>query len=196
MDEFSIFVDNYLNRGFGSMNKNDFEVMIFYYLLQKKFQNKSNYDISIELRIPESKIRRLRYEAELKYGSTDTNLYANKFERLLAKSILKKNGSCVLFNVEDVQLRKYLDSILKKGGRFSDTSFNSEIISIDIDDLEFLLKTIWPDNWKEIEIKAREKKNSNSVSLRDLVKVFWDSAANEAGKLVVNLTYKGLLGLL
>ena len=53
------FIDNYLKRGFGSMNKNDFEVMIMHELLQGKLKGKSNYEISRELRVPESKVKRL-----------------------------------------------------------------------------------------------------------------------------------------
>lgn len=49
------FIDEYVNRGFGSMNKNDLEVWIFDYLLQGRLTGMSNYEISVELRIPESK---------------------------------------------------------------------------------------------------------------------------------------------
>ena len=59
-------LDVYLNRGFGSMNKNDFEVFIFSQLLDKRFLGYNDYKISIELKIPISKIKRLRYEASLK----------------------------------------------------------------------------------------------------------------------------------
>ena len=48
------FIQAYLNRGFGSMTKTDFEVMIFAELLQTSLLKKSNYEISIDLRIPES----------------------------------------------------------------------------------------------------------------------------------------------
>ncbi len=192
------FLDYYISRGFGSMNKNDFEVYIFYSLLQNKLQNKSNYEISIILRIPESKVKRLRYEAILKYGNPqDESIYKSAFERLLSKSILKKDGRSVQFIVEDVQLRKYLDSILKQDGRFSNTSFNTEIVSIDIDDLEFLLKELWPtNNWDVIFDKAKSLFKTETVSLRDILKSFVKGAAGETGKLVVDLSYAGLLTLI
>lgn len=63
-------IDQYLARGFGTMNKNDFEVWIFHYLMQHRLQGKSNYDISVALKIPEQKVKRLRYESELKYPTT------------------------------------------------------------------------------------------------------------------------------
>ena len=61
MNELASAISKYLERGFGSMNKNDFEVWIFHYLLQNELNGKSNFDISVELRIPEQKVKRLKY---------------------------------------------------------------------------------------------------------------------------------------
>ena len=36
-------IDQYLARGFGTMNKNGFEVWMFHYLMQHQLQGKSNY---------------------------------------------------------------------------------------------------------------------------------------------------------
>ena len=190
-------INKYLIRGFGSMNKNDFEVWIFNELLSNQFLGKSNFDISIGLRIPESKVKRLRYEASLKYGQPDNiSIYKKHFEELLQKVVLKKNGDSVQFVVEDTSLRKYLDSVLKKGGRFSDSSFNSEIITLDTDDLEYLEKEIFPDkNWKELYEKA-EQKHGKGATLKSLLNEFAKSAAKQAGKIIVNLSFAGILNLL
>lgn len=190
-------IDEYLAKGFGSMNKNDFEVWIFYYLLNSRLKGLSNYDISIELRIPEQKVKRLRYEAGLKYGSPQkTEVYADDFAKLLKKAQLKKDGSCVQFVVEDVQLRKYLDSILKKDGRFSNTSFNTEIVSIDTDDLEYLMQKIWPDDdWDVIYTKARERLNTDNVTFKGLLKKFAEGASEQTGKRFVDLSYLGIMAL-
>ena len=40
-------ISKYIEKGFGSMNKNDFEVWIFHYLLEHELQGKKNYEISI-----------------------------------------------------------------------------------------------------------------------------------------------------
>jgi hypothetical protein len=67
-------IQQYRERGFGSMNKNDFEVAIFNLLMQEdEMKGKSNYDLSWMLRIPESKVKRLAYESSLKYQSVDSN---------------------------------------------------------------------------------------------------------------------------
>ena len=152
-------IQAYLSHGFGSMTKNDFEVWIFNYLLQNRPPNTSNFDFSVELRIPESKVKRLRYEASLKYGNpANTTQYNEAFQNLLTYVNLKKGSKDVIqFAVEDMQLRKYLDSILKKKGRFADTSFNSEVVSITIDDLAILLDaTSTEKQKKEVLGKAKE----------------------------------------
>lgn len=107
-------LDLYLKRGFGSMNKNDFEVWIFSQLIASRFMDKSNYEISLELKIPESKVKRLRYEADLKYSDNSADVYFKKLDTLLKKSIVKENGESVRFVIEDVSLRHFLDSKLKK----------------------------------------------------------------------------------
>lgn len=68
MDKIIDVIDQYLAKGFGSMDKHDFEVWIFNYLLQSRLKGMSDYDISIMLRIPESKVKRLKYDASMKYA--------------------------------------------------------------------------------------------------------------------------------
>lgn len=197
MNDISSIIDQYLNRGFGSMNKNDFEVWIFNYLLNNRFIDESNYDISIKLRIPESKVKRLRYEAELKYCDLQNEeSYKNALGKILEKSILKKDGNYVQFIIEKIQLRKYLDSILKKDGRFTDSSFNSEIVTIDVDDFEYLVEIIWPDeNWKAIYNLANMKLNNKSSTFKDIFKSFCKGIGTQTGKNIVNLTFSGILEL-
>ena len=160
------------------MNKNDYEVWIFNYLLQGDMRGKSNYDISVELRIPESKVKRLRYEASLKYGNpADTTQYNKAFKLLLDKVNLKKGSNNVVqFAVEDTQLRHYLESILKKKGRFADTSFNSEVVSITLDDLAMLLDETCTENEKE----TFKKKVNGSGKFIEYLKERLEKVANNA----------------
>ncbi len=185
-------IDEYVQRGFGSMTKNDFEVWIFNYLLQSRLYGKSNFDISVELRIPEPKVKRLRYEASLKYGNpSDTAQYDEAFKRLLEKVKLKKgSNNIVQFAVEDLQLRKYLDAILKRKGRFADTSFNTEVVSVTLDDLAILLDaTCTQEEKKELMKAAKVKGPFAEVALKGLqmlVKTAVDAGVNMGLQLTVN----------
>ena len=151
------FVDNYLKRGFGSMNKNDFEVWIFNYLLENVFNGKKDYDISISLGIPITKVKRLRYEANLKYASHKKDDYEYSFRELLRNVKFTKDGTSVKLIIEDVALRKYLEYVLKGEGYISDGSFNTEIFSMSLEAFEFLLQHFWSDEeYKDFLDKAKK----------------------------------------
>ena len=78
------FEEYYLNRGFGTMNKNDFEVL-FFYLMQTygDLGDKSNFALAKELEISEARVKRLAYEADLKYKKESDNELRGRFFFLL-----------------------------------------------------------------------------------------------------------------
>lgn len=193
--EFKTFLSQYLERGFGSMNKGDFEVWIFHYLMNHDLKGMSNYAISIKLRIPETRVKNLRYMAELKYSAADSLANYHRVCELLTHVHFKKGGQQIQFAIEDLYLRKYLDSTLKSGGRFSDSSFNSEIVSMDIDDLEFFLGTV-PEEKAKLEsllAEAGKKGKVEKLSFKYLLGEFCESAAKELGKQTVDVSIAGLI---
>lgn len=135
-------IESYLERGFGSMNKNDFEVYIFSWLIQKHsdYKNASDNEISRKLKIPESKIKRLRYEAELRYGNNDTDVLWQKLRNYLSIVNYRKEEDNVLrFSISDKQVRLFLKDQLQAENRFCDSSFSENIVVINVDDLLYLL---------------------------------------------------------
>ena len=97
----SEFINRYATRGFGAMNKNDFEVLIFDLL--KKYGNlkeKSNYEISRALQIPETKVRRLAYESDLKYSQLTEENISVAFFKIVANSKLRGDLNKVEFVIE------------------------------------------------------------------------------------------------
>lgn len=135
-------IESYLERGFGSMNKNDFEVYIFSWLIQNHsdYMNASDNEISRKLKIPESKIKRLRYEAELRYGNNDTDVLWQKLRNYLSIVNYRKEEDNVLrFSISDKQVRLFLKDQLQAENRFCDSSFSENIVVISVDDLLYLL---------------------------------------------------------
>lgn len=135
-------IESYLERGFGSMNKNDFEVYIFSWLIQKHsdYKNASDNEISRKLKIPESKIKRLRYEAELRYGNNDTDVLWQKLRNYLSIVNYRKEEDNVLrFSISDKQVRLFLKDQVQAENRFCDSSFSENIVVISVDDLLYLL---------------------------------------------------------
>lgn len=153
-----------LRRGFGSMNKNDYEVLIFHILSEPdvskeiSIYNLSTYEISKKLQIPESKVKRLQYESELRYPPENEDLKA-ELMTLLKRVNYQKDGKTIRFVIKKKILRQYLADELAKTNRFFDTSFNSEIVVISVTDLYHIYETLYQDDAKEllIEVKNRVK---------------------------------------
>ena len=130
-------IQAYLNRGFGTMTKNDFEIWIFHQLLCGQLHGKTNREISVALRIPDSKVKRLRYEADLKWGNpNDDSSYHDALVAVVKKARLIKEKKQIQFVIEDTALLKYLDARMKRANESWDKSFNSENISIDFEQYE------------------------------------------------------------
>lgn len=128
-------INNYLNSGFGTKNKNDFEVLFFRALLEdENFYNKSDFEKCKQLHITETKLKRLKYEADLLYDPIQADLEA-KLIQALKTATFKGNSTLLQFIVKDKYLKFYLEDLLIQADRFSDSSFNSNIVIIDFKDL-------------------------------------------------------------
>lgn len=170
-------IDDYLKRGFGSMNKNDFEVAIFHNVMQDAgYCGLTDYDLSRKLRIPESKVKRLRYEAELKYGNPD---YRAKFLEILKKAKFYEDGERVQFIVPDMSVRNYLNDIFIKKGIMSNTSYNTDILTISANDLIATLQDMFSTGEIDIIVKrAEEISNTKSLTFQDVLKNVISGIAN------------------
>ena len=197
-------INAYLHRGFGSMNKNDFEVFIFNELLNTApdFIGKSDFDISCQLRIPQAKVKRLRYEAGLKYPRHQSDMKTAIEQALHHTRILPKSDRCVEISVEDVLVQKNIQAMLKKRNGFCDSSFNSEILRFTLEDYETILKEVYgedalkrmlQDVLKEIEKKSGKKEK---LTFKDLLKKYIEGLADGAGHWIVDLALTALPKLL
>ena len=149
------FEDKYLTRGFGSMNKNELEVLFFY--LYKEYgdiNGKSNFTLAKELKITESKVKKLSYEAELVYGNNDTDTLRGKFLDVISHAKIQKENDTLRFAVEDKFLRSSIYEDLKQEGYYLDSSFNSEIVSIRKEPLIFLLDQYFKEEQKQEIVDA------------------------------------------
>ena len=109
----------------------------------------------------------------------------------LKQAHFKKDGKCIQFVIEDIYLHRYLDSTLKAGGRFSDSSFNSEIVSMDFYDLEYFL-CIPTDGKEEINQllkKVQKNKNNEKLTFKELM----TKMAEKLGTAAFDFTVQGIL---
>ena len=185
-------INEYLQRGFGTMTKNDFEVMILHELLQSELKGKSNYEISQALRIPESKVKRLVYEVNLRY-ETEDSVYLENFIDCLLGAQEMRDGNKIKFIIEDVATRRYLDSVLKSKHLYSDTSWNTEIVVITPKSLASVLEKLLTSKEADmvrnrIELaKAELKKERILKGLEDLLLGLTRGGVENAASIFVDL---------
>jgi hypothetical protein len=186
------FIEQYGIRGFGSMTKNDFEVLIFN-LLKKHgdLKDKTNFEISLDLQIPETKVRRLAYESDLKYGHITEADIKVEFFKIVAQSKLRADLNKVEFVIENKFIRTSIGAQLKKLGHYADSSFNSEITRIHIESFIDLMAYYYPQKAierivKECEATVKGDKEQ-PITFKFLLRKFLEGVASESGKKVIDI---------
>lgn len=165
------FLDEYMKRGFGSMNKTDLETLLFHALRKAKEGPVlfSNYDWSLQLRVPEAKVKKWNYEADLRYIDVDPQRLKKEFFYLLANSDkFVVDERRVQFAVENRCLREMLAADLKKLGYFADGSFKSEVMSLSLAGFSDLVFHYFPEEQKE-ELDKLAKQYSSKENKKKFI---------------------------
>lgn len=150
---------------FGSMNKNDYEVELMYLLLNNCNEDSSDHALSTQLKIPISKVKRLRYEADLQHPK-DSNYYKSEFYKIINTTSFKTdNNGNLMFSVKNKALREYLNDCIEKAGSFFDSSFVGDIIKLTPTDFFLLIAGF--ENKEELVKRIKESISQNK---RDLPK--------------------------
>lgn len=185
------FLGVYLQRGFGSMNKNDFEVLIFHLLRETYGKDKrmSNYQWSLDLHIPETKVRKLSYEADLIYQIYDPELLKRKFFDILDANVSKfsSDGKKIQFVIEDKSLRTMLSADLKDLGYFADGSFNTEVVSVELNAFAALLIKYYPEEFgRQLETKCMSLAtvNKKKIDKVEILQKFLEALAKGSGEAI------------
>ena len=193
-------INEYLERGFGTMTKREFEVMILHDLLQNELKGKSNYEISRKLGITEAKVKGLVYEVSLKYDK-DEETWKQRFMQAIQKVNLFEKKDHVVFSIEDKATRSYLDALLKSKGRFSDKSFNSEIVIMRTIDFVDLLDSLFSPSEKnrimeEAIIKIDGNEGSADKGFKDHMLDVINLTIETGKEKVADLTVEGIVKLI
>lgn len=156
------FIDWYCNEnGFGSMNKNDFEVFIFNEWF-KTHSSLSDYAISRQLHIPESKVKRLKYEAAIVFSADqDKNQLEDEFITDLQNAKYKNEDGKLRFLVHNKLVRQYINDILEKDGRFLDSSLTSSTVSMSVEDFSYVMDQLRPGTVDKKQVMEAAKKMYN-----------------------------------
>ena len=202
------FLKHYLKGGIGAMPKSDIDALVMHLLDKHASENGSplgrfpNQIASERLRAPLARIKRLRYEGSLKFGGRPEDEARIRFVRLLEKAGLeldKKEGTVtkIVFVVEDVLAKNWIQGKIKEHSGIFDGSFNTEIIKVDPEFFFHLLRTLLPEcNVNAFEEKynalmSKTKREELMSGFKSLISSFVKGAAATGG----GVAAKALLAL-
>lgn len=171
----------YLEKGFGVMNKTEFETLLYYVLRKYGLLTGKCFDDSFILRIPEAKARKLIYESQVKYSNRNKDAFDSYLRKsvgeCLAHAFLVKNNKEIRFAIEDKYLRIALNAKLREKHYFADTSFNKDIISLDENAFKEMVSILVPNFQRD---QVLENLRAVHVPENDDMKEFVSSFIKEA----------------
>ena len=196
------FLKHYLKGGMAAMSKSDVDALVMHLLDLYTGEHGHplgsfpNQVASERLRTPLSKIKRLRYEAGLKYGGRPEDEARRRFALHLAKAGLEfdktdKLVTKIVFVVEDILAKNWIQGQIKEHSGVFDNSFNTEIIKVEPDLFFRLLRTLLAHgeiDAFESKYKAllkKTKKDEIIAGFKSLVSSFANGAASTGGSLAV-----------
>lgn len=191
------FIRIYMQHGFGMMTKSELETLIFYLLRKDEtFNQKSIFEISRTLHIQESKVRKLIYESDLRYGDISDSYVRNAFLACLHNANFQTSNNKIEFPLEDKLVRSAIDDKLRSMGYFSDTSHNRDVFSIHLDAFIALIDEYYsPESKKEVLDKCQSLlKNTQDITFKAILKEFLLGASRKTGEITASTIFAALSG--
>lgn len=200
------FLNRYLQLGLGSMPKADVDALVMHLLDQHGLDGSgplarlNNQTVSERLKTPVAKVKKLRYEAALKFGGRVEDQAAGRLLAALAHASLEPQGDKICLIIEDTLAKNWLQGQLKIYQHIFDHPFSTEIIRVSADGLFQVLESLFGkkelaafragyDKAKGLKDQAERKK-----LFKDVTMGFAKDAAKAAGGTVLAVV-KGQLGL-
>lgn len=192
------FLSNYLKFGLGSMPKSDIDALVMHLLDTYGLDGSplaiySNQTVSERLKTPVAKIKRLRYDAALKFGERIEDQAKGRLLAALSKASLEPDGERICLIIEDSLAKNWLQGQLKIYQHIFDYSFNTEIVKVSSAGLFDVLEAVFDkaeiDAFRQGYDKAKKKKTDKErlEAFKSVAKKFAEGAAKAAGTGVVNV---------
>lgn len=132
------FFEFYTTPAFGARSKSEIDLKVFELLRECGWIDDDYYNVSRKLKITPTRAKNLILNAKLRAESQpNTEKTYNKFLEEIEKLGYKtdpKNNSIIIFSLPDMLLREYLKFKLRSVGKIWDSSFNSELVKVSVDD--------------------------------------------------------------
>lgn len=176
------FLNIYLDKGFGVMTKTDIEILLNHVFRNNELLTGKCFDDSFTLQITEAKARKLIYESQIKYSDRDKDALLIHLRKSVGecftRAYFSNNNKTIKFAIEDKYLRIALNAYLREHDYFADTSFNTDIVSIDENAFVKLITLLVPNfqaeevmtKLKDVTTKEEIKAKAGEEFLHSLVK--------------------------
>jgi hypothetical protein len=185
------FLETYLKLGLGSLPKSDIDALVMHLLDLHGYDGSpplsiySNQTVSEKIKTPVSKVKRLRYDAALKFGGRIEDQAQGRLLAALSKASLEPE--------DDSLAKNWLQGQLKANQHIFDFSFNTEIVKVDATDLFSVLASVFKDHditeFKDGYEASKKKANivAQKKAFKSVAKKFAEGAAKAAGVGVVGV---------
>lgn len=194
------FLESYLRFGLGSMPKTDIDALVMHLIDSYGFNESgpmrghSNQTASERLKTPVSKIKKLRYDAALKFGGRIEDQAIGRLLAALSKATIEPDGDKICLIIEDSLAKNWLQGQLKIHQQIFDHSFNTEIIKVSALGLFEVLSTVFDKN--ELDTFSREYEKAKKKANADERKKFFKLAAEDFAKGAAMKAGKGVVAVL
>lgn len=131
---FDLIAQNYYFGNFGTMQKSDFDVLMFSIYLERILEQSeedmnaySDYELSKLLGITQSRVSRLKVKKQLKYPYTGFD-WKRSFQRV-SKNARYENGK-IKIHIPDKNLFLELQNAIEKEGGYVEIQLNSKLLQV------------------------------------------------------------------
>jgi hypothetical protein len=193
------FLVNYLKFGLGSMPKSDIDALVMSLIDRFGYGGSSpmaalgNQAVSERLRTPVAKIKKLRYEAALKFGGEVEDQARGRLLAALANASIEPKDDKICLVIEDALAKNWLQGQLKVKQHIFDHPFNTEIVRVSSTGMFAVLESLFGskdldafksgyEKAKAIEDGEQRRKMFKGIALK-----FAEGAAKFAGTGVVSI---------
>ncbi|MCM8530227.1 MAG: hypothetical protein NE330_03625 [Lentisphaeraceae bacterium] len=192
-----VFLDHYLARGMGSLQKRDLDVLVFSLLLDDGVfgEELNTFKAARLLQLSEAKVRNLYFDSQLKYDHYTDEQAIEDFIELVSKGLFEASSGHVTFIIREPMFKQYFEEWVSNHNGFTDSSFNKQLVKVSRDLLVEILCSLIksPDKVKELAIHfmPEEQEYSLKGTIQTYVEKFLlqklDEGANDS------FAYAGLL---
>lgn len=184
-EEFIELAKHYYMSNFGSLSKNEIDLLMFKFYLEKMIAiNKNNdgtidyskisdYKIAKDLGITPQRVRNLKVKKELVYPQDDFE-WKNSLRLLLEnEKVIRIENHHIKVNIPDPNLFFAIQDYIEDTGGYVDIQLNSKLLSVPIENFMTLLELIDKNNdcEKITEIIENEYKKINSSTNNKLSEI-------------------------